>query len=578
MKKIFFFLFLATCFNPLLQAQIKPGIPTVPVQGVYLNTHINKVPQKNAAGIVQGVNHVIQRMGNHNNDGRYERAMSQADVIGNDYLSVPRIYGENSNDDNSGTSTDLVPVDGYKRTFCGKLHAYEYHGGLIDQDLNVYLDINPNNELLRTNQHKYDYYKENVAPFFDPWNIIEGEVTIRPGNRDNYPNPTTILRSEVCIYGSWVFEIYKKEGVINKAHDNNNEIHPMEQFWYKDSPIGNGNTSYKLNFFVDGSGKFDKPGDYYNLPSNPSLFKPWSRSPTDGKFYVAFSLNLRKKEQLTYWIEVQSNRGAEATADDGKNSFLIFGRDTLINIFEGSGGKVVTADFENVGYKPLPNNRFDSSIIQGFLVLGSRIKGVGGTIDKQWPVPNDYVTDGDLRLRLERKSIFQAKQTVSMVIESIKRLELNSYRYVDQQTHQLHTDPQPVPPSYNEKSVYLSLGSTDNFGEYEVNSLERGEKISLSTVHSTWSGFLSDKYRFELTCKENYSGKKLGTIVFTGDPLTARSGTEKTVLLYSDPGDNGAQLTGQSGQLPNIQRKIYLFEVTYRIVSMDSKVPGHNFD
>jgi hypothetical protein len=491
------------------------------------------------------------------NNGKYEKALSQNDVIGNDYNSPERIYGINANTDGSATPTNYHPVDGFKRTFCGQLIEHQFYRGRIDDDLNILIDVDKENPLLKRNAYQYEKHRiRKFAPFFSndiyiperidsnwffhPWNRIEGEVDIQDLYHSFFSNPKAVLQSDVCLYGSWVLELYDPSEFHLSAHKNNNEIHPIDQFWYKTKPAGLGNKAYVLNFLADNSGRFTSSGDYYRKP--PDIpFKPWVPIPMDGAFYVAFEIDLKSKERLTYFIESLTDLGVKTAINDGKSHYLIHKKDTLITVQEGYKEKV-NIDFENVGFKPLKGPSSDKSVLRGFLIIKSTL-----------------ATRGHLRLRVEKAAKAVARQKVLVTVQKIKRLENNSYRLSNPASSINITDPDPVPAGFNEKQVFIILQSGNQFKDFLITNLEKGQEYTLNNITCTWEGILSDYYKFSLICKNGSSGKIIGKVNLIGKPDKPETRIEKTVVEFVLP-DSPRGFKGQA----------HLFEITFKVENVSS--------
>ena len=522
------------------------------------------------------------------NNGKYERALQQNDVIGNDYLNDLRIFGINANHDDSHTPTNYHPVDGFKRTFCGTLHSYYYSGhwysdiANFDKDQCIELEIDENNPLIKGYKYLYNQYRfHNVLQltppppkiitdsnwFFEPWNIIEGEINVSKNEADF---SFSDLRSNVCMFGPWVLELYDSSETHLKEHKNNNEIHPIEQFWYKDQAIGKGNTSYRMNFFVDGSERFNNKGDYYGIgPSEQLLFRPWSKVPMNGSFYLAFEINLKNKEHQTYWTEPISDFGVKPSINDGKNHFLIYGQDTLVSIFEGEP-ESVNISFDNVGYKPLKSNFYDRSVIQGFIVFSTRITGPAHGI----PLLNDR---GDFRLRVERQIKSTAKQNLLLQIEKIKRLKPNSFRHFNPVTNITYTDPPPpIPDTFNENQVFLTMSDGTQTNSLLIPNLPEGEETTIEKLQCLRKGFLTDEYRFEINCTNGYDGQELGNLIIAGIKPGSADSVRNTILLYSQPLSLNKQAFSDDDDHFNPSLRVSLFQITYKVKAVPEYVNPNN--
>jgi hypothetical protein len=268
---------------------------------------------------------------------------------------------------------------------------------------------------------------------------------------------------------------------------------------------------------------------------------------------MAFDINLKRKDRLTYWIEPISHGGVNPTENDGKLHYLIYQNDTLITINENADApEYVNINFENIGFTTLKGNRIDSSSVRGFIKIKSRITGS--------PV------DGNLRLRVEKATTSASKQNILLTILKIKRLHNNSFRFLNTYTNKLYTDPAPVDTHFDEKQVFLSLSNGSQLNNQYIKTLE-GE-YSFDRFSSSWEGILSDNYNFNIVCRNGYSGKELGSLNISGDPKVLRAGIEKTILLFSLPDESTSAnlMPKRNGNPPqNPQVKANLFELTYKI-------------
>lgn len=156
---------------------------------------------------------------------------------------------------------------------------------------------------------------------------MEGEITPDDEFIANPNNPwlgiknlnatsSLFLNQNVGMYGPWVNEL---------VHCNHPEIHPMEMFW---SETIFPNVHY-LCIFQDDSDRF---GYYANFPDYDEALTyhggdvtkakknihPWASTPLSGQFYIAFELDLIKKERISYTIDVQNAREVVTTMADAQ--------------------------------------------------------------------------------------------------------------------------------------------------------------------------------------------------------------------------------------------------------------------
>ena len=146
---------------------------------------------------------------------------------------------------------------------------------------------------------------------------MEGEITADDEFIANPNNPwlgiknltgtsSLFLNQNIGMYGPWVNE---------EVHCNHPEIHPVEMLW---SETVFPNVKY-LCLFQDDSDRF---GYYSNFPDYEDAsdkveamkkVHPWAATPLSGQFFIAFELNLIKKQKINYTIDVQASREVVTT-------------------------------------------------------------------------------------------------------------------------------------------------------------------------------------------------------------------------------------------------------------------------
>lgn len=121
----------------------------------------------------------------------------------------------------------------------------------------------------------------------------------------------------------------------------------------------------------DASKRFNNRGDY-TAYGNTKVENLWVNTPLNGVFAIAFSFN-PKVEKLNFRINTICQSGVKPTISEPRLHYLTHQRDTLISI-EEVGEKMVTIDFENVGFLPRSLWENDQTgVISGFLLLKSTI-------------------------------------------------------------------------------------------------------------------------------------------------------------------------------------------------------------
>jgi hypothetical protein len=422
-----------------------------------------------------------------NDPVKADKAIHQSDVIGNDFYGPERIgtaYGKNG-----FQRSDFIPVDGFKRTLTGKGYAYDYHDGVIDDDLNVYIEsFDPIIE-----QHAQ--HIKSFGTFFEKSiNIVEGEIDVQDGMHKffqaPYPIPGTQKHADprfadrISLYGAWVVE----RGSSGKP--NNHEVHPMEQFWWRSDDLlrTNGIQRYYLNLAVDASGAFNSRDDFDS--DDGPLIKPWGESPLSGTFAIRFEIDRSRKIKLTYDISSIAARNAEAPSIDPKLHYLIIEGDTLLTARELMSDNIVSVDFTDIGYI---DSNSPTGKLQGFLIIKSRI-------NKKSTL--EYA--GSLRLQVEKKTISQIQTSYSVEFLRLERLENNSFRYRDAANGRVYTSPATVPANFNEETVFVQLTRPGAPAiSLPVSTLPKNQFIALTPMKFLWSGSVLEFIEARLKCYNN---------------------------------------------------------------------------
>lgn len=146
-----------------------------------------------------------------------------------------------------------LPSSPLRKTVCGKMHEdayicpqdYLHTKVTVDKDVNLYITPSPAFSAFSNNQ--------NLA---SPVTNIEGEVKIYSPNDGLIPSNPLLMQikkdDNVCMYGPWMGDILDFSETIPGHYRDNNEIHPLNQIWYKK------NNETTLIATVDETGYFDK--------------------------------------------------------------------------------------------------------------------------------------------------------------------------------------------------------------------------------------------------------------------------------------------------------------------------------
>ncbi len=456
----------------------------------------------------------IENLRQHLEDGKFDVANNQYGIIGNDFFKPEEIGMEKARN-SGGNVTDYHPIDGFKRTFCGREIFSKYAS---DGDFNIVYDIPFTNPLLTKH---FDALSSGNNYY--PWNHFEGEIRFDPGFEKYYPVSLHNIqfRPGGCMYGAWVKESagdwHPSLDPDNPGgHKDNNEIHPIDQGWsIQQEFVWKNKRYYNLFLAVDNSGKFESENDYFDTPINI-----WSKDTLSGNFAFAFELNRRQKEKLQITASVIAHNNVTIKDNDGNKHFLIFENDTIATIIEESNIELINVDFYNLGYKTSDNN-----ILRGFFIVKTKLGKI--------TTPRTHSGNINMKVSYEKKS--NLIQTIKATLVKIKRLENNSFRYYDESLNKTYTFPTPLPSSYNENGVTVGFGSGQNRINTTISNLRKGEEYTFNNVSQSWSGFLTDKYFFEITC--NNDGINLGASGIGGYPIKSRNESLNTLLAYeiSDP-------------------------------------------
>lgn len=273
---------------------------------------------------------------------------------------------------NTLTSMDCwFPTSEYKQTVCGRLKEHAYicpqdfaHTELtIDQDVNLNITISP----------AFADFKKNRW-LDDSHSSIEGEVfpamltgSLKPKN-PAFLKPTE--NKEVCFFGPWMGDVLDVE-VLGKNIDlrQHNEIHPMNQIWYRD------NSETTLIAAVDGTGYFDKKGNGEIAASGLGQRMT---------FHVAFEIpaslmrDSMTSKKITYHVNSVGFDYTDKPGDAVKKtvSLQYKGKEKIAFVFNTlSVGDNFTWKFDEIRLR-------DDGSIQGYLMLEtSAITQSGGSIN-----------------------------------------------------------------------------------------------------------------------------------------------------------------------------------------------------
>ncbi|MBK9103297.1 MAG: hypothetical protein IPL92_01675 [Saprospiraceae bacterium] len=451
----------------------------------------------------------IERLDVAINDGKFQKALKQQGVIGNDFFGDIEI-GKAKANNSLGTPTDYYPVDGFKRTFCGPVLQQYIYDGIIDKDLNIQIACNTDNELWKQN---FTIIK-NTSRNEYPSSFIEGEIDFDSGSRiffdpqnGRFESPL-IYNTNVCLYGPWIEEIYdhSEDFNPNKDHVDVHEIHPTEQFWWS-KKINTFTSQYYLCAALDASGRFDNSGLFSNFDTdNGPLKQVWVINPMKTVFAIAFNIRLHSPTH-SYTIQTITAKDMVPDQDDGKSHFLVYKGDTIIKVNEPLGAEIMNINFEHVGldaYSMLQST--PDSVLSGFLLIKSNLTNNGNfklmvrkdipAIAQVLPPSTTSQTKGAAEptkgQSLEEIAQSQSIKKIRIKLEEIKCLE-NSFstffgptpfpsiagyitiKIIDD-AHKIHPDSKKIESIYDKNNVLLFPTNDSNIRDNKrVLHLKKGQ-------------------------------------------------------------------------------------------------------
>ena len=319
---------------------------------------------------------------------QFEQASKQMDVLGSDFNGeqfIGMAAAERSDAKTFRQHTDTwFPIDGFKRTVCGKLNRYVIYDGSVftDDDDDLNLDIVPSNDFKllfakatdignkRANENSAfgDIFKNRV---FDH---VQAEIDVidAPYKDLFYPSKqyAPSVNRSVCAYGPLVSD---------KGHSHKPEIHTAEQIWWKSG------TSYFLSYMCDNSGRFDglldgnipgapdlkNTGDDYDTDDGKHSFNgPWAPKPIPGSYAIAFRIKVGQ-ERAYFDVGKIAGKNYESVKNQPTNAhFLIYQNDTIALVKE-SDELDMNVTFEKV--VRVPGLTLQSAdFIQGYVVLQTK--------------------------------------------------------------------------------------------------------------------------------------------------------------------------------------------------------------
>lgn len=167
------------------------------------------------------------------------------------------------------------PVDGFKHTVCGKVETFEVFDPIIsgaETDFHIFFKLGAPFEYaladLKAVTGSSRFYGEVTLP--KPLRSVPWFRKVGSSVAGSSPTELVPAGSPACGYGTWVVE---------EAHGMQPELHPMEQFWFRDA-----STLHWVSA-VDVSNRFDRKEYYCGIGTpkadcskqmNGAAFEPWS--------------------------------------------------------------------------------------------------------------------------------------------------------------------------------------------------------------------------------------------------------------------------------------------------------------
>jgi hypothetical protein len=269
------------------------------------------------------------------------------------------------------------PVSEFRITVCGTLTKYDIcpanflHKYLTqDRDFNFYIKPNPPfNFCLNNRWYKGIHGKDKI------YTEIEGEVNAldldldlsNPNkafeNKYSTTNPIFDAKNgkikqmegkNMCIYGPWMLDD------LHTSHIdyNNNEIHPINQFWFRDA-----NGELNLTTIVDGETNFNKEGKGYD-GKQPNYEWPASGIREYAQFHIAFEIKPTEFKDFTLYGSGYDTPMPTASTQYAIPQILTWrGREAIkVSPVYENGKKCYTVSFDKV-------RKRNDGTVQGYIVV-----------------------------------------------------------------------------------------------------------------------------------------------------------------------------------------------------------------
>lgn len=291
---------------------------------------------------------------------------------------------------NTAFGENWYPIRTEKQTLTGTFHNFGVSNFGDESDWNIHIlpdasfadfvaDAIPYRS---TNPVISTFISEDWATTSDGRILIEAEIT---PDEHRYGNPwfnnreqlSPLLNKRLTAYGPFVRE---------EAHGNQPEIHPAEQFWWRDGD------AMVILLVVDDSNRFNDAGDYTTRRVTTPAFIPWTQEKAQrAELSLAFELD---PARTGLYMSVQSlddlNFLRDASFPDAAAG------NPIINSFRGNTILAVDQSaainpFVGVTFRDICVNRTKGTL-QGYVVLNTAIG-------------NGSSREGFVALRVDRRDV-----------------------------------------------------------------------------------------------------------------------------------------------------------------------------